>query len=130
MSEANRESEFLRVAEQILKGARDTLGQVGWSEVMREAHYESVILGSLIQVGESLGVDEARIPDLLWDLVDARYGAILGQEEADEFTGHARYGDPAAPVILMLNSNTQIRRGSANRSHQETMRISGGLFGV
>lgn len=130
MTNTTSDERFLQVADEILRGARETLGQVGWSENMRESHYESVLLGALMRYGESLGIDEERVPELLWSLVDRRYASILGQEDADEFTSHARYGDPAAPVILMLNSNTQIRRGAANQAHQETMQLrGGGIFG-
>lgn len=125
---------FEGAADAVLAGARDMLGMVGWNEAVQDDHYESVLLGSLEALGRLHGLSPDEVTDALAGMARRRYAALIGEEGVEVVCEPMlKHGDPVGPVVLMLNHDSQIRRGLANHNHSQKAALGlagyNGLFG-
>lgn len=122
---------FEAAADAVLAGARDMLGMVGWHESVKTQHYESVLLGSLEALGRLYGLGPDEVTDAIAGMARRRYAALVGEDGVEAVCGPLlRHGDPVGPVVLMLNHDSQARRGLANHNHLQKARLGISPFGL
>lgn len=119
MGEAYDRAAFAAEVGAIAAGAREVLGGIGWSMVIKDSDYEWVVLGAIRGLARLRGIGDDEMFAAI-DEVASAYAESCAGPAAARFV--SRSADPTSGVVVLLNHPDHFRRGLANAEHIKRQR--------
>lgn len=120
MGEACGIDSFRAEVAAIAAGAREVLGGIGWSMVIKTSDYEWVVLGAIRGLARLRGIGDDEMFAAV-DEVAAAYAESCAGPDARRIVRTS--GDPTRGVVALLNHPDHFRRGLANVEHARNEKL-------